>query len=79
MRSAENVPYSVERPKSAVVIPIIDKAGPTRPKRGQMTFLTTDEILTVLKAAREHATRDWAMILLAYRHARERRKYAVLN
>jgi type 1 fimbriae regulatory protein FimB len=29
---------------------------------------TTDETLTVLKAARERSTRDWAMIILAYRH-----------
>jgi type 1 fimbriae regulatory protein FimB len=33
-----------------------------------MTFLTTDETLAILKAAREHATRDWTMILFAYRH-----------
>jgi integrase len=69
MRSGQNVPYSVERSHSAAVIPIISKkVRPTRAKRGQMTFLTPDETLAVLKAAREHATRDWAMILLAYRH-----------
>jgi integrase len=33
-----------------------------------MAFLSTDEILAVLKAARDRSTRDWAMILLAYRH-----------
>jgi len=33
-----------------------------------MTFLSPEEVLAVLKAAREHATRDWAMVLLAYRH-----------
>jgi type 1 fimbriae regulatory protein FimB len=33
-----------------------------------MTFLSPEEVLAVLKAAREHASRDWAMILLAYRH-----------
>jgi type 1 fimbriae regulatory protein FimB len=33
-----------------------------------MIFLTPAETLAVLKAARERATRDWAMILLAYRH-----------
>jgi integrase len=69
MESGQNVPYSVKQSHSAGAIPITDnKARPTRVKRGQMTFLTTDETLTVLKAAREHATRDWAMILLAYRH-----------
>jgi site-specific recombinase XerD len=33
-----------------------------------MTALTPEEILSVLKAARAHSTRDWGMILLAYRH-----------
>jgi len=69
MGSAQNVPYPVEQSHSAAVISIIDKkTRPTRPKRGQMTFLTTDEILNVLKAARARATRDWVMVLLAYRH-----------
>jgi type 1 fimbriae regulatory protein FimB len=36
--------------------------------RTKMAFLSTDEILAVLKAARERASRDWTMILLAYRH-----------
>ena len=52
-----------------VVIPIpAKKARLVRIKRGQMTFLTPAETLSVLKIAREHSTRDWAMILLAYRH-----------
>jgi integrase len=68
MRSTENVSYSIEQSKSAVTIPIDKKARPTRAKRGQMTFLTPDETLTVLKVARGRATRDWAMVLLAYRH-----------
>jgi type 1 fimbriae regulatory protein FimB len=33
-----------------------------------MTFLTPEEMLAVLKAARSRSSRDWAMILLAYRH-----------
>lgn len=33
-----------------------------------MKALTSDEILSVLKIAREHSARDWSMILLAYRH-----------
>jgi len=33
-----------------------------------LIFLTPAETLAVLKAAREHSTRNWAMILLAYRH-----------
>jgi integrase len=37
-------------------------------RRTKMAFLSTDEVLAVLKAARERSSRDWAMILLAYRH-----------
>ena len=51
------------------VIPIsIRKGPPIRIKRGRMTILTPQETLALLKAARKRATRDWAMILLAYRH-----------
>jgi type 1 fimbriae regulatory protein FimB len=37
-------------------------------KRNQMIFLTPDEVLAVLRTAKRHRVRDWAMILLAYRH-----------
>jgi type 1 fimbriae regulatory protein FimB len=33
-----------------------------------MTFLTPEETLAVLRAARGRSTRDWAMVLLSYRH-----------
>ncbi len=33
-----------------------------------MNFLTPDELLKVLRAARSRSARDWAMLLLAYRH-----------
>jgi integrase len=33
-----------------------------------MNHLETSELLAVLKVAREHSTRDWCMVLLAYRH-----------
>ena len=33
-----------------------------------MEYLTTDELLAVLRVARSRSARDWAMILLAYRH-----------
>ena len=33
-----------------------------------MIALTPDELLAVLKAARSRSARDWAMILLGYRH-----------
>ena len=53
----------------AVVIPIpAKKVRPIRVKRGRMTILTPPETLALLKAARKRSTRDWAMILLAYRH-----------
>src|ERR1700719_2160002 len=42
--------------------------GSARSKRGQMNFLTPDETLALLKTARIRSVRDWAMILLAYRH-----------
>jgi site-specific recombinase XerD len=39
-----------------------------RRARNSMTFLTPDEILRVLRVAKERSARDHAMILLAYRH-----------
>lgn len=51
------------------VIPIsVHKTRPTRTKRGRMTIISPEEMLALLKAARKRSTRDWAMILLAYRH-----------
>ena len=40
----------------------------TRASNGHMSYLEPDELLAVLKAARARSVRDWAMILLAYRH-----------
>jgi site-specific recombinase XerD len=51
------------------VIPIAVKEGRTvRVKRGRMVILSPQEMLALLKAAKNRSTRDWAMILLAYRH-----------
>ncbi len=51
------------------VIPMpVKKTPPSRIKRGRMTILTPQETLALLRAARKHSIRDWAMILLAYRH-----------
>lgn len=36
--------------------------------RSTMVYLSPEEVLAVLKTARQHSVRDWAMILLAYRH-----------
>jgi site-specific recombinase XerD len=33
-----------------------------------MTFLTPNELLALLRAAREHSTRAWASVLIAYKH-----------
>lgn len=51
----------------AIVIPI-SAHKVIRCKHGRMNILTPQEMLDLLKAARKHSTRDWAMILLAYRH-----------
>jgi site-specific recombinase XerD len=54
---------------SPTVIPIgVRKVRSTRPQRGQMSFLTPVETLAVPKVAKQRSIRDWAMILLAYRH-----------
>ena len=39
-----------------------------KPNRSKMTYLAPEEILAILKVARERSTRDWCMVLLAYRH-----------
>jgi type 1 fimbriae regulatory protein FimB len=55
--------------EAPAVIPIAGrKTRPASRQRGQMTFLTLAETLAVLKVAKQRSTRDWAMILLAYRH-----------
>jgi len=51
------------------VIPFVAKdARPVRAKHGRMTFLAPEEVLALLKVARERSMRDWGMILLAYKH-----------
>ena len=44
------------------------QAAHRKVKRSARVYLTPEEILAVLKTARAHSVRDWAMILLAYRH-----------
>jgi site-specific recombinase XerD len=69
MATSTNVPQLIEDSKSAADIPTpARKARPARSRRGHMAFLTTEEMLAVLKAARSRSSRDWAMILVAYRH-----------
>src|SRR5208283_2812597 len=51
------------------VIPISAHTGrPKRNKYGRMVMLTPQETLELLKTAKNRSARDWAMILLAYRH-----------
>lgn len=44
------------------------QAIPRKTNRSTMAYLSPEEILAVLKTARGRSVRDWAMILLAYRH-----------
>lgn len=37
-------------------------------KRARAAFLTPEEMLAVFRAAKDRGVRDWAMILVAYRH-----------
>ena len=54
---------------SPTVIPIaVRTMRPASRQRGQMTFLTPVETLALLKVAKQRSIRDWAMILVAYRH-----------
>jgi site-specific recombinase XerD len=41
---------------------------PRQTNRSTMAYLTPEEVLAVLKAGRGRSVRNWAMILLAYRH-----------
>lgn len=52
------------------VIPIAFSAQviPRKMNRSSMTYLSCEEVLAVLKAARARSIRDWAMVLVAYRH-----------
>src|SRR5207249_11922830 len=45
------------------------KTKKRRPKNMENNWLTTDELLRLLKAARERSVRDWALLLTGYRHA----------
>ena len=45
-------------------------------KRARMTFLTTAEILAVLREAKARSARDHAAILMTYRHGMRRAKCA---
>lgn len=53
---------------TAVISISTHKPRSVRTKRSRMTILAPQEMLDLLKTARKRSMRDWAMILLAYRH-----------
>jgi integrase len=55
---------------AAKVTPFVSPAQgiPRKTNRSTMTYLTPEEVLAVLRAARGRSFRDWAMVLLGYRH-----------
>jgi hypothetical protein len=69
----------VEFPQAT--IPPRGKAEAPRPvlARSKMVHLTADELLAVLKVARERSARDWSMILIAYRHGMRASELCGLN
>jgi site-specific recombinase XerD len=76
MATATNVPQSVGQSKLAVVpFPAPQtittpeqRVAKLRAKRARAVFLSPEETLAVLRAAKDHGIRDWAMVLVAYRH-----------
>jgi site-specific recombinase XerD len=60
----------VTTPKAPRAIGSRNALGMNRERAPQpaMTFMTYTELLDVLKVARQRRTRDWCMLLLAYRH-----------
>lgn len=54
--------------KKAIPVALPAQAIPRKTSRSSMTYLTPEEILAVLKAARRRSVRDWVMILFTYRH-----------
>ncbi len=47
--------------------------------RSNRQALTTDELLAVLKVAKEHSTRDWALLVTIYRHGLRASEAAALT
>jgi type 1 fimbriae regulatory protein FimB len=54
--------------KKAIALVLPAQAIPRKANRATMTYLSPAEIVAVLKASRARSIRDWAMVLLAYRH-----------
>lgn len=47
--------------------------------RSQRQALTTDELLAVLRAAKDHSVRDWTLLLTIYRHGLRASEAAALR
>jgi hypothetical protein len=58
----QGVPQVVPFRKSSVI-----SKAPRDTNRSTIAYFSPEEISAVLKAARQRATRDWKMVLLAYR------------
>jgi site-specific recombinase XerD len=56
--------HQVFSPRNSSAVPKIA----SKKNRSTMTYLSAAEVLAVLEAARARSTRDWVMVLLAYRH-----------
>jgi len=66
----QNLAQLTQASASAVVIPITaKKPRPAGANRSQMAFLTPEETLAVLKAARSRSSRDWPMALPMLAHS----------
>jgi type 1 fimbriae regulatory protein FimB len=62
----EREELKMETAVASNVVPLTRK--PQHAKRSSLVFLTPDEVRSVLRTARARSIRDWAIILLAYRH-----------
>jgi type 1 fimbriae regulatory protein FimB len=72
--ATQNIPQVLPFPKITTGISYpepaqsIEGTRPIKAARSKMVKLTPEELVAVLKVARSRSARDWAMVLLAYRH-----------
>jgi len=75
IRNSLNPNVTTENSRIEVAEVTQDKQ-PNRILRNGMVHLAPEELLAVLKTARSRSDRDWAMILLVYRHGLRLRRPA---
>src|SRR5262249_22743589 len=63
-----SIPKVTTKKSRIEVAEVTQDRHPNRVVRNGMVHLTPEELLAVLKTARSRSDRDWAMILLVYRH-----------